>query len=396
MAVDPFTQLFEAMTAVYAAFTVLKRDSKLDPQQKLELAEDQFRRLVHDALVNKTGTGRVAFGLASIYTKSLTSSVAVQELHECYLKQCNRQYSGGVVNNGCVFVVYGVVGCGKSSATVALLAMKHGKAPKKAIWFGGETASLSGDEYFNNVLDRRIAGGRIKLSMAEVGIFSPHGFAVFLLEQMKPRDTDLKDMRRAGVTDDISGLKDFLKDGKFERTYGGTPVIVLEDVNIALSPRDSSKNEIEQVILWKREMGKAGDFFETLITQGHEMGVIVFVTTKSLTLANFFSIFNGQQKSCTFKPITTHDYTCQFFNWDREERIKFLTLQNNIKKPTERIDATRIEAIVDDSLSPPVSNIRQMCANFDDDCASEFSVPGASFDVSSWWPWPQCGTWFCS
>ena len=62
-----------------------------------------MKRLVHDALENKSG--RVSFGLGSTYTDALTSSIAVQELHDCYFQLCNRQRSRGVTNNGRVCVV---------------------------------------------------------------------------------------------------------------------------------------------------------------------------------------------------------------------------------------------------------------------------------------------------
>ena len=233
--------------------------------------------------------------------------------------------------------------------------------------------------------------------MAEHGVFAPYGFALFLLAQMKPLASYLEDPLRSGVVD-IPGLKDFLKSAKFERTYGGTPVIVLEDVNITLSPRQQTMPEMDQVNLWKGELGKAGVFFDTLITQGHESGVIVFVTTRSVALATFFSIFNAQQKSCTFKPLTSRaDLKCQLFNWSKEERIKFLTLQNSLKKPGERIDAIRIEAIVDDSMAGTTPlDIRRITANFDDECATAFPIPAASMSIEERLPsWMQCGCFSC-
>lgn len=384
---EHFLVFVESAALIYTTFGRIQDQTNGNEQRQRQQAEEAFRKLVVEGLHTQR---RIAFGLNLKYVQSLTSSVAVEEVHACYLAQCSRQRSGGQANNGCVFVVYSLMGSGKTSATVALLAMKHSQAPKKALWFGGETSYASGDAYFDGLLDHRIANGTLKLSTYETGIFSPYGLARFLLEKMQPHQSDLESSTSAG-TMDVPGLRPFLKGPRFGRSLGGTPVIVFDDVNIELEKRDPTKTDHQQVAYWMGTMGKAGLFFDTLITQGHESGIIVFVTTRSFELATFFSIFNGQEKSSTFKPLTKQDtLECQFFNWNKEKRVEFLKLQNDTKKASERASATLIEQVADESIRRNYT-IRTMHGNFDDECATLLPLAAASESAEAVSRWGWCG-----
>ena len=109
-------------------------------------------------------------------------------------------------------------------------------------------------------------------------------------------------------------------------------------------------------------MGRAHRFFETIITAGHEKGLVVFVMTKRLAVAQYFQYFNGGSKAKTFKQLTTANnptpFTCQFFDWNRDKRLDFLKLYQAKQKGPGLTD-TELEKVVNDNITAD-ENIREL------------------------------------
>jgi hypothetical protein len=102
--------------------------------------------------------------------------------------------------------------------------------------------------------------------------------------KLVPANFTDKDSRICGVKE-VPGLSAHLKretkDKGFRRA-GGIPVIVFEDVNVEGLP-DNFMN---------RDMGRAHDFFDALMTQAFQSGKIVIVTTGEEKVARYFQGLN--------------------------------------------------------------------------------------------------------
>jgi hypothetical protein len=107
--------------------------------------------------------------------KDICHSVAIEELHACYFARCNIQTTAeDPRNRGALYVVYGRKGMGKTYACLSLLTMKHSRAPRHGYYFSGGTTFLTGDDYYNQLLDDCL--GRDDepfLSTFTTGMFNP-------------------------------------------------------------------------------------------------------------------------------------------------------------------------------------------------------------------------------
>lgn len=301
--------------------------------------------------------GRMFFGLnvEELGRINLTSSVAIEEVHSCYLEHCNVQLEN---HNGAMYVVYGGRGMGKSVSSLSLLVHRHGRAPKRGIFFGGSTAFASGEEYFNFLTDDLLTGREpVRKKLSELDAFTPDRLARTIADAVPVKEDDLTSSIRAG-TKEIPGLQDFLKttgpNGLLNK-HGGSPVIVFEDVNIILSNPNLSFTKEEQKDHWFKELGKAGSFLDRIMIHSYEKGILTFVTTKNLNMAKFLMLLNGMEKAKPFKTLTDNDnFTCQLFAWDEATRERFLRLQNDTAKDSGKLSVYKIRQLVKEYLGESI------------------------------------------
>lgn len=387
--VAALTKLVEAAGHVVISLGKILMNNNRSNEEKLTEAENLLKAEIAKGLRAK---GRFFFGSARMDLKFFSSSVAVEELHDCYFDQCTIQMAADcVAHKGCVFVMYGVKGSGKSLSALSLLTMRHSQAPRLGILFGGRTFYKDGGDYFKSLLNQTIGNNRIDLFglslLSDVGMFSPSGLASFLLELLPVEVKYLHANNSKWGVGEVPGLGEYLKNVKFARKYGGTPVLVFEDVNIGLSARQDGIGDKAQKKKWNEEMGAAGELFTSLVTEGYERGIIVFVTTNSLEVAAYFTMLNGNTKAQTFKPLRDkRNFTCQLFNWSHAKRVEFLQLQNTLVDGGQRLSNGEIEVIVTQALSSdPPTNVREMHSSFIRDSAmllpvrSEFQPNSGGF-----------------
>jgi len=282
------------------------------------------------------------------------NSVAVEELHECYFKRCRFQESDGRTQNwGGISVVYERKGMGKTLATLSLLTMKHGRAPKRGIYFGGATVYRSGDAYYQSLLNDGLGNEKLAL---DPSIFSPRTLAKIILDAVPVSLSDLNPSPSGFV--EIPGVRDYFKT-QF-RVPGGSPVIVFEDVNIHLVEPDPQLPAEAQKHQLQMQMGNACDFFDELMNRGYERGNIIFVTTSSLLVAKFFQSLNDGSKSKMFKELKdTENYTCQRFGWTPEKRLELLKLWNEERTYGVALPEQYLEELAQNSFAQG-SSIRDM------------------------------------
>jgi hypothetical protein len=99
---------------------------------------------------------------------------------------------------------------GKSLSSLSLLMHRHGRAPKRGIFFGGMTVFANGDEYFDYLTDDLLAGGGgVTKTLSELKAFTPNQLAKTIMKAVPVRNTDLDDSTRTGKGE-IPGLKRLL------------------------------------------------------------------------------------------------------------------------------------------------------------------------------------------
>jgi hypothetical protein len=138
--------------------------------------------------------------------------------------------------------------------------------------------------------------------------------------KLVPANFTDKDSRICGVKE-VPGLSAHLKretkDKGFRRA-GGIPVIVFEDVNVEGLP-DNFMN---------RDMGRAHDFFDALMTQAFQSGKIVIVTTGEEKVARYFQGLNRGTKSKVIirSEQAAHNVfsASRTFGWTDQTRLDFL------------------------------------------------------------------------
>lgn len=342
--------------------------------QKILNKEDSEDGTKRFAAVNEVETrlkegikkqGRMFFGLnyPELSRCNLTSSVAVEEIHECYLSHCNVQK--GRSHNGGLYFVYGRRGMGKSTSALSLLIHKHSRAPRRGIFFGGRTVFPNGNAYFEFLTDYLLTGtNNTRKRLSELNAFTGEGLAQIIWNAVPMHEGDLEDAVKTG-TKDIPGLKEFLKSPNQAFKFGGTPVFIFEDVNITLSKPDTRLSKAEQRSTWYSELGHAAVFFDRMMINAFETGALVFVTTKELNMAKFLCLLNEMEKSKPFKEMKDFEnLTCQFFAWTEEKRLDFLKLQNSLIDDGGKLDDGEVLQIVHDNLSSNES-IRAMMNAFE-------------------------------
>ena len=121
---------------------ILKREGISDPEKRVQARTEIDKALLQGVRRKK----RLFFGapIHDLERVMLTTSVAVEELHECYLDHCDLQKTG--LHWGVLFSVYSGRGMGKSLSSLSLLLHKHSRAPKQGIFFGGKTIFETGDQ----------------------------------------------------------------------------------------------------------------------------------------------------------------------------------------------------------------------------------------------------------
>mmetsp|Transcript_2180 Transcript_2180/g.5021 ORF Transcript_2180/g.5021 Transcript_2180/m.5021 type:complete len:406 (+) Transcript_2180:95-1312(+) len=318
----------------------------LDDGKKRVAAAQQIDEKLNEGIEKN---GRLFFGLnvAELENINLTSSVAIEEVHSRYLTHCDLQTLN---HQGAMYVVYGGRGMGKSVSSLSLLVHRHGRAPKRGIFFGGSTSFASGEEYFNFLIDDLLTGRKTVLKkLSELNPFTPDGLARTIADAVPVDKGDLTSYTRKG-TMVIPGLQAFLKtpgpDGLDSKT-GGSPVLVFEDVNIEISDPNPSLSKAQQRGLWFKELGKGGAFLDRIMIQSYERGLLTFVTTKNLNMAKFLLLLNDMEKAKPFKTFIDGDnYTCQLFAWDEAARERFLTLQNETAKDGRKLSKDKIRQLV--------------------------------------------------
>jgi hypothetical protein len=328
---------------------------------------------------------------------TMTSSVAVEELHRCYLDHCDLQKGGS--HNGVLLVVSSGRGMGKSLSSLSLLIHKHGRAPKRGIFFGGKTVFADGDHYFDYLTDNLLAGGgRVEKRLSELKAFTPDELADTIMKAVPVRKSDLDDSTRTGKGV-IPGLKDYLQGPEQAHLFGGTALLAFEDVNITLDDPTPQLSNQAQKELWYAQLGKASEFFDQLMVKAYGTGVIVIVTTNSLNMAKFFCLLNDNEKAKMFKPLQdTMNFTCQHFDWSVKNRERFLKLQNGLRSDGGKLADNDINAIA--HAFAPGGSVREMTNWFVRDCSSRrfphFADKSKSGDedddkksnwMCSWPPW---------
>ena len=200
-------------------------------------------------------------------------------------------------------------------------------------WFTDTAALRSGEDYFNFLTDDLLTGKTpVRKRLSELDPFTPDGLAQTIADAVPVKPHDLTSSVKAG-TKEIPGLQDYLKttgSNGLGNMYGGSPVIILEDVNISISDPDPRFTKEQQKDHWFKELGKAAAFLDRIMIHSYERGVVMFVTTKKLNMAKFLLFLNDLEKAKPFKTLTDEDnLTCQLFAWDEAARERFLKLQND-------------------------------------------------------------------
>lgn len=143
--------------------------------------------------------GRMFFGLnhEELTRCNLTSSVALEEIHECYLSHCNVQK--GLSHNGGLYFVYGRRGMGKSTSVLSLLIHKHSRSPRRGIFFGGRTVFPSGDAYIAFLMDYLITGtNETRKRLSELNAFTGEELAQTICNAVPVQSGDLDDAIKKG------------------------------------------------------------------------------------------------------------------------------------------------------------------------------------------------------
>lgn len=333
----------------------LKSDDGLDDEDRALVAAEEVKETLKEGVEQK---GRMFFGVSAEQLRytNLTSSVAVEEVHSCYLRHCDNQ-SKDQHHHGAAYVIYEGDGMGKSMAVLSLLLHKHRNAPKRAIYFGGNDKFATGDKYFSFLTNNLLAGGDRRLSKLKV--YDPPGkLASALMNALPPKKEDLKSIKPAGSRA-IPGLQEYLMNGVASLS-GGSPVLVLEDINIDISDPNPNFTKEEQRDHWLKELGKAGAFLDQIKIASFESGVVTFLTTSNLNMAKFLLYLSEKVKP--LKPLKDmKTLTCQSFAWDETAREKFLQLQNETVKDTEKLSDDMINDIAYENSS---KSIRDMAHAF--------------------------------
>jgi hypothetical protein len=137
---------------------------------------------------------------------------------------------------------------------------------------------------------------------------------------------------------DIPGVREYFK--SLPTLPGGAPVVVFDDVNIVFE--DPSRSYTQYELLLK--MGKAGEFYDMVMTSAYILGIVVFVSTSSLPVAKFLHGMNAGTKASAFKtPVRDHEkFTCQEFGWTVQKCLEFLTLR--VRQKRQRITSSKNRA----------------------------------------------------
>jgi hypothetical protein len=65
-------------------------------------------------------------------------------------------------------------------------------------------------------------------------------------------------------------------------------------------------------------MGKAGTFFDMVMTMANKLGIVVFLSTSNLMVAKFLHGLNDGTKARAFKPVLDEEkFSCQAFGWTK-------------------------------------------------------------------------------
>lgn len=297
-----------------AALKRIEEDTDLSMLKKSCMTHDLIEKAIEQVFRTES---RLFFSPNRQLGEQVVNNVAVEAIHDFYLDTCQRMYvTGDLEDRGGIFTVYEDGGMGKSRAVLSLLLMKHGRAPKLGLWFGGSRTSFSsGDDYYNCLVNSVIGGGCQQLA----SLVDPTGLATMVLKLVPANLTDM-DSRTCGVKK-VPGLSAYLKRETEDKGYpraGGIPVIVFEDVNV----EGLAGNFVN------RDMGRAHDFFDALMTQAFQSGKIVIVTTREEKVAWYFQGLNLGTKS---KVIIRSEQAAQnvfsasrTFGWTNQTRIDFL------------------------------------------------------------------------
>lgn len=311
-----------------------------------EKAQQSFEA-IEECLKNANDAGKRLFFDPAARKRLLWDvchSVAIEEVHDCYFKQCDLQKKMGEISRGVLFAVYNRKGMGKSYGCLSLLVMKHSRAPRHGYYFSGATTFPTGDEYYNSLLDNCI-GRRRRPSLSEFpSIFEPRSVADLIISSLPVGDEAAGcPPGRRGIRD-IPGVRHYFDSQP--RRPGGSPVVVFDDVNILLEmpskPWDSEEDMKRDLFI---RLGKAAVFFDMIMTMAHTLGVVVFVSTSNLLVAKFFHSLNDGTKARAFKPVVDNEnLTCQEFGWTEEKRLEFLRLRVTQKKLEIRDEILRAQA----------------------------------------------------
>jgi hypothetical protein len=304
--------------------TILSK-AELSEAEKGKQSFDAIQKCFDDA--NAAGT-RLFFGPKKppLKLENICHTVAIEELHSCYFDQCDFQTTmNGSEDRGVLCAVYGRKGMGKTYACLSLLAMKHSRAPRHGYFFSGATSFRTGDHYYNDLLDVCLGQGHKPLLSTHTDIFDPKSVAILIMNSLPIWDTVKNPPGpRRGILD-IPGVRTFFQ-ARGTGT-GGAPVVVFDDVNIHLEPKIWDDTEAMNRDL-RNKMGKAGDFFDMVMTLAYLRGIVVFVSTSNLMVAKFFRWMNDNTKAKAFKRVTDEaSFTCQWFDWSKEKRLAFLKVR---------------------------------------------------------------------
>jgi hypothetical protein len=243
-------------------------------RKRTELSQGDKEQQSRDAIVqcfkeaNDAGT-RLFFDPAAMNElawKDICHSVAIEELHACYFARCNIQTTAeDPRNRGALYVVYGRKGMGKTYAYLSLLTMKHSRAPRHGYYFSGGTTFLTGDDYYNQLLDDCL--GRDDepfLSTFTTGMFNPSKVAIMIMKSLPTWDPAVENPGPKPGILDIPGVRIFFN--THGEGTGGSPDVVFDDVNIHLEEGKWENKEDMKRDLFEM-MGKAGVFFR--YSDGH-------------------------------------------------------------------------------------------------------------------------------
>lgn len=361
---EPTTGMGIAEVALEVALSIaiqniLARDDLTDNQKAQQISEE-IRKTFKTA--NASGK-RLFFGPSHCMFRfdQLVNSIAVEDLHEAYYTVCRQQFVLETTQDGGVLlVVYGARGMGKSRAAISLLAMKHSRAPRYGYFFLGKPTFTSGDVYYDYLIDNCLArGAGSAVTLSNYDAFRPDAVANLILNsipQVSVKDS-ASDPQTRGVLD-IPGVRAYFT--STERSPGGAPVVVFDDVNISVDDEGWTDDETLKNDLDKK-LGKAAVFFGSLMSLAHSQGVVVIVLTSNVYFAKYLHLLNNKTKARMFKPVADPvDFTCQFSDWKVENRVRFLKLA------FERLEAQVSDGDIDAEAKESIrgnNSIREMVLN---------------------------------